>query len=361
MKTLRSAAHAAIQQAWQHKGLASALLLPLSWLSGAFIARKQRRYRHHPQRVQASHLPVIVVGNLYVGGTGKTPVVIALAQALRQRGWTPGIVSRGYGVRLGARARTGQGALNAAEFGDEPALIARQTGAPVSVHPRRAWALMALEHDYPDVDVIIADDGLQHLALGRDLEIVVQDARGVGNGRVLPAGPLREPATRLGDVDIIITNLSPGQSAPPAPDSPAWQITMRLAPAYVTHLASGQALPWADWRARHGQQPVGAVAAIGQPERFFSMLRQHGLELGQAVALPDHDAYDHSPFTAMPAPCILITAKDAVKCARFADKRLWVVHVEPEFSDTGWLDRLHCRLRTLAAKKADMAAPPPRD
>lgn len=353
--------HAAIQHAWQHKGLVSTLLLPLSWVATAIIARKQQRYQHQPQHVQQSPLPVIVVGNLYVGGTGKTPVVIAVAQALQQRGWKPGIVSRGYGVRLGVQARTGQGALKADEFGDEPALIAQQTQAPIAVHPRRALALKALEHNYPDIDVVISDDGLQHLALGRDLEIVVQDARGVGNGRVLPAGPLREPASRLSDVDVIITNLSPGQKAPPAAAGPALQITMRLAPTQVTQLTSGRQILWADWLTQFGQTPVSAVAAIGQPERFFAMLRHHGLTLEQTLALPDHDAYEHSPFSAMSASCILITAKDAVKCARFADERLWVVHAEPEFSDTNWLYWLHKRLSVLAPKKANMAAPPSSD
>ncbi|MFT0549094.1 tetraacyldisaccharide 4'-kinase [Allopusillimonas ginsengisoli] len=353
--------HAAIQRAWQRKGLVSTLLLPFSWIAKAIIIRKRQRYQHHPQIVQQSRVPVIVVGNLYVGGTGKTPVVIALAQALQQRGWKPGIVSRGYGVHLGAHARTGQGDLKANEFGDEPALIAQQTQAPIAVHPRRALALTALEHTYPDIDVIIADDGLQHLALGRDLEIVVQDVRGIGNGRVLPAGPLREPASRLTEVDVIITNLSSGQEAPPVIVGPALQITMRLAPVQVTHLTSGRKMQWADWLAQYGQIPVSAVAAIGQPERFFSMLRHHGLALDQTLALPDHDAYVHSPFTAMSANSILITAKDAVKCANFADDRLWVLHAEPEFSDIHWLDWLHQRLGVLAPKKANMAAPPSRD
>lgn len=353
--------HATIQRAWQRKGFVSALLLPFSWVAKVIIARKRRHYQYHPQNVQKSRLPVIVVGNLYVGGTGKTPVVIALAQALQQRGWKPGIVSRGYGARLGTHARTGQGNIKANEFGDEPALIAQQTQAPIAVHPRRALALTALEHNYPDIDVVISDDGLQHLALGRDLEIVVQDTRGVGNGRVLPAGPLREPASRLSAVDVIITNLSPGQERPPTLAGPALQITMRLAPTQVTQLTSGQQMHWVDWLARYGQTPVSAVAAIGQPERFFSMLRHHGLALAQTRALPDHDAYEHSPFTAMSVACILITAKDAVKCAKFADERLWVVHAEPEFSDINWLDKLHQRLIAVALKKANMAPPPSRD
>src|SRR5690606_26384190 len=184
--------------------------------------------------------------------------------------------------------------LDPSLFGDEPALIARATGAPVGVHPTRVLALKRLQRDYPQVDVIIADDGLQHLALGRDLEIVVQDGRGTGNGRVLPAGPLREPARRLEYVDVIISNAQPGEPAPKRLNARARQLTMQLAPVDITRLTPGTALDWATWRSTHGQQAVSAVAAIGQPDRFFAMLSAAGLQLSQTVALPDHDAYDSS-------------------------------------------------------------------
>src|SRR5690606_21270810 len=141
------------------------LLWPASWLVRAAIARKRQRYRRDPDLTYHSTLPVIVVGNIYVGGTGKTPVVIALAQALQARGWQPGIISRGYGARIGDKARAGQGQLDPALFGAEPALIAQATQAPVSVHPTRALALKRLQRSYPQVDIVISDDGLQHLAL----------------------------------------------------------------------------------------------------------------------------------------------------------------------------------------------------
>lgn len=350
----------ALHNVWRSKGVASTLLWPLSWLVRAGIARKHARYQRQPHLVHHSSVPVVVVGNIYVGGTGKTPVVIALVEALRGRGWQPGVVSRGYGVKIGKHARTGQGELDPAQFGDEPALIAQATHAPIAVHPDRALALKKLLRAYPHVDVVVSDDGLQHLGLGRDLEIVVQDARGTGNGRVLPAGPLREPASRLKYVDIIVTNLQAGHAALPPVDTPARQLTMRLKPARAVQLTSGLSLEWTDWLERHKTEETHAVAAIGQPERFFSMLTLAGVQLTNALALPDHDAYKQSPFADLTAAVILITAKDAVKCRRFNDPRLWVVETTAEFSDPAWLDHVNDMLRIIAQHKAAMAQGPGR-
>lgn len=349
-----------LHAAWQKKGLLSALLWPASWAARAFIARKGLRYQRDPELSHHSRLPVVIVGNIYVGGTGKTPVVIELVRALQTRGWHPGVISRGYGARAGDRPRVGQGWLDPVLFGDEPALIAQAIQAPVAVHPKRVLALQQLQNAYPQVDVIVADDGLQHLALGRDLEIVVQDGRGTGNGRVLPAGPLREPASRLEYVDILITNLQPGETPPAQLNTRARQLIMRLEPAKVVQLATGTELDWPSWLAHHGRQAASAVAAIGQPQRFFAMLAAAGLRLNQTIALPDHDAYETSPFAALPDPCILITSKDAVKCARFNDPRLWVVHAQPTFSDPAWLDHVHERLGVIAAQKSAMADKSPR-
>lgn len=330
---------------WQRKGPASTLLLPLAWITGRVVAARKRRAHALPPSTAA--LPTIVVGNLLVGGTGKTPVVIAVVKNLQGRGWTPGVVSRGYGVNVGTEPRTDQGNISADDFGDEPALIARSTGAPVAVHPQRKLAREALVTGFPDVDVVVSDDGLQHLALSRDVEIVVQDARGIGNGRLLPAGPLREPAAKLAEVDFIVNNSLPendGLHIEAAAHNRPEQISMRLQPMQVEHLAGGETLAWSGWLDRHRGHSLAAVAAIGQPKRFFDMLREAGLRLGHAVALPDHDAYEHSPFSDLPEDLIVITAKDAVKCARFSDPRVWVVHVEARFSDPGWLDRLASKL-----------------
>lgn len=344
---------------WLRKGWISTLLLPLAWLSGAFVRRKATRYLTHPQRIFHSALPVVVVGNIYVGGTGKTPVVMALVQALQARGWHPGVISRGYGVAGSDHALVGCGELNPRQFGDEPTLISRATSAPVAVHPRRVLALQALQQTYPQVDVVIADDGLQHLALGRDLEIVVQDGRGIGNGRLLPAGPLREPAEKLRHVDIVINNLQANEAAtlPAAATTPP-HVIMRLQAVRAVHVVSGQVVAWSDWLASHRQDSISAVAAIGQPQRFFAMLQAQGLQLADAVPLPDHYAYAASPFATLKANIVLITAKDAVKCAGFADPRLWAVHVEPVFSDPAWLEKVHQRLLAIADAKAGMASPP---
>lgn len=348
---MRARIERGLHRAWCHKGLFSLAMWPLAGLYGSVVAQRRARYARHPERVHHDTLPVVVVGNLYVGGTGKTPVVIALAQALQARGWQPGIISRGYGVRPGDKPRAGQGMLDAALFGDEPSLIAAETQAPVCVHPDRKAAIRRLRRKYPEVNVIISDDGLQHLALGRDLEIVVQDGRGIGNGRLLPAGPLREPANRLETVDFIVNNLLPGEAPPDTPTGMAHRVNMTMRPAQVEHLVSGQQQDWQEWLSGHAQAKCAAVAAIGRPERFFNMLSVSGAKLVETRSLPDHYRYDVSPFQNLDVECILVTPKDAVKCRKFGDARLYCVHPGPQFSDPGWMDLTHEMLQAIAASK----------
>lgn len=356
---------------WSRKGIASQCLTPLSWIGLAWIRYKQAQYRRHPERVFRTSVPVVIVGNIYVGGTGKTPVVMALVNALQKSGWKPGVISRGYGATPALDAMTGRGTLDARYFGDEPALIASATGAPVAVHPRRALAVDALLRDFPEVDVVVADDGLQHLALGRDLEILVQDARGVGNGRVLPAGPLREPADRLQHVDFVVNNLT--DVSHPSSDQPVrshaikhgpcvprlpMAISMRLRPQRAVHLMSGKTEYWHDWLTRYQGERISAVAAIGQPQRFFDMLRNEGLDLASTWALPDHDPYTTSPFGAIDSTIILVTPKDAVKCTAVQDTRLWSVEADPDFLPKDWLQAVHKKLGAIALQKRGMAARP---
>ena len=323
---------------WQHGGWLSTALRPLSALTAWAVARKRARYAAGIETPYRAPVPVVVIGNIYVGGTGKTPMVIATVQNLRVRGFTPGVVSRGYGVKVGPHPRVGEGDLEAARYGDEPALIARATGAPVSIHPRRALAAQALLRARPDVDVIVSDDGLQHLALARDIEIVVQDQRGVGNGRLLPAGPLREPASRLADVDAVVTNIgTPGaEPAPPAGGRPR-QVRMWLEPGDARRIEGRATRPLA---AFSGQPRIAAAAGIGNPERFFTTLRAAGITLSATLPLPDHHDYAVSPFQGLAADAILVTSKDAIKCGALNDARLWEVPVQAAFSDAGLFDWL---------------------
>ncbi|MDY0309865.1 MAG: tetraacyldisaccharide 4'-kinase [Castellaniella sp.] len=339
---------------WGRRGALSTLLLPLSWL---YRLLSEQRLRARARTAWRAPVPVAVIGNILVGGTGKTPVTIAVCQALQARGWHPGIISRGYGATIGPEPHLSRDGASAVRLGDEPALIHGATGAPVAAHPNRARAAAALLAAHPDVDVLIADDGLQHTALARDLEIIVQDSRGVGNGRLLPAGPLRERPTRLAQADWLITHLSANESMPPFPAAshvPATAphtIRMHLEPESASHLSSGRSLPWAAWRAEHHATPCSAAAGIGRPERFFAMLRAAGVPLLHTLRVPDHRAIPADALHDLPPHPILITPKDAVKCAPPHDPRLWSVQAAPVFSDPGWLDALDQALRTAAHRR----------
>jgi len=345
---------------WQRKGLISTLLLPLSWLVLAAVFIKRRRHTH----VAAHHtrcIPIIIVGNIMVGGTGKTPVVIGLVNTLKALGRRPGVISRGYGVALPEQqARVGKGKLDPSLFGDEPALIAQATGVPIAVHPKRRLALQYLIERHPDIDIVVSDDGLQHLALPRDIEIVVQDERGLGNERVLPAGPLREHPSRLKNVDLIVLHQSgptPQEGSLPqtqgiAPRTPApqvAQIRMRLQPISCTQLSTGQVVSWSEWLNQHRGESLGAIAAIGQPARFFGLLRQHGLNPDPALALPDHAADITSAVHEVKQAIVLVTDKDAVKLQDTSDPRVWSVQVAPRFSDPHWVQALLKRLQSNPA------------
>ena len=257
---------------------------------------------------------MIVVGNLTVGGTGKTPLVIWLAEFLRQSGYKPGIVSRGYGGKRLEAPLSVTAASDPAEAGDEPVLIARRTGCPVMVFPERAEAgrqLLAAN----DCDVILCDDGLQHYALARDIEIAVMDGwRRIGNGALLPAGPLREPVERLQQVDILVCQ--GGQ-----PQAGEYAMTLED-PWAVSLLDSSSRKLLADLV----DTPIHAVAGIGHPGRFFDDLRKKGLRLTEH-AFPDHHLYRKEEICFSDDWPVMMTEKDAVKCKRLADSRHWYVPV----------------------------------
>ena len=330
-----------LQAQWQSGGALSTALLPLAALNGALQKLRKRLYQTGYLRVYQAPCPVIVVGNIYVGGTGKTPVVAALTEALKSKGRVPGIISRGYGVSIGKEARVAAGPHAKAELiGDEPALLAQY--APIAVHPKRALAIEALLAHYPQTDVIIADDGLQHLALHRDVEILLQDERGIGNGRLLPAGPLRESADKLAEVDFIITNrnhkLAPSASS--SSTTKPYQLAMHLSPTDMINLQSGESIAVAAWQAQFQHRPIAALAGIGHPQRFFNSLKKLQIPMQKQLAFPDHHAFSAADFSGIQEEIILMTEKDAIKCRDFADARFWFLKVRAEFSDSKFFDRV---------------------
>lgn len=294
-------------------------LLPFAALFRIVVALRAGAYRRGLFASAHPGVPVVVVGNLTVGGTGKTPFTLWLAGALQQRGVRVGIATRGYGGRVIGPEVVMPGA-DAVHYGDEAVLLARRSGAPVCVGRRRIEAARWLAAQ--GCELVIADDGLQHLALRRDFEIVVVDAaRGFGNGRLLPAGPLREPVSRLRSVDALVVQGGPVPQA----DGPALQVVMQLQPDDPVALADGTRRSLATF----GGGRVHAVAGIGDPARFFRVLRAAGVEP------VEHAFADHHPFTREDLAFgddlpILMTEKDAVKCAPFADARMWFLPVSAQ-------------------------------
>jgi tetraacyldisaccharide 4'-kinase len=344
-----------LQRHWWRPGLTplTACLLPLAWLVGAIASR--RRARAHARSLP---VPVVVVGNLIVGGAGKTPTVIALVALLREWGWTPGIVSRGHG-RAGAAVlllddATPGADATAAAFGDEPLLMHRRTGAPVAVGRRRRDAALQLLAAHAEVDVIVADDGLQHHALARDIELVVFDGRGIGNGHPLPAGPLRERAAAIQPAPadtpprFILVNGRwplPPALALPAPHPRCWDATRGLGGVVALDAWSrGEPASRAALHALRGTA-VLAAAGIGDPERFFAMLEAEGLDIVR-LPLPDHAAFDVLPWPAGTAD-VVVTEKDAVKLAGRppGSTRVWVATL-----DFGLPDALARALRGALAR-----------
>jgi tetraacyldisaccharide 4'-kinase len=305
----------------------TAPLVPFAVAFGALATTRRALYTWGVLRARRMPVPVIVVGNITVGGSGKTPVVAALTRALAERGWHPGIVSRGHGRANASAAPLIVGPdAQARDVGDEPLLLAR-TGIPVAVAADRVAAARALIGAHPRCDVIVADDGLQHYRLARDFEIVVVDAaRGLGNGWRLPAGPLREPASRLGEAGAIIAVTTPGGTALRAM-ADAWQTT--LAGDALRRVADPSETQPASAFAGAG---VHAVAGIGHPERFFAHLRALGIA-ATGHPFPDHHRFAPGDLALPGARAILMTEKDAVKCAAFADERCWYlpvrVHIDP--------------------------------
>jgi tetraacyldisaccharide 4'-kinase len=336
-----------LTRAWLRRGPLACALYPVSLLFRALAGVRTLLYRAGVFESGRLPVPVVVVGNIFIGGTGKTPLTIWLVEQLRAAGFTPGVISRGFGGK-GSAPRPVTALSTPVDVGDEPVLIATRAGCPVFVSRDRYAAGRALLAAHPEVNVIVTDDGLQHYALARDVEVVLFDGRGVGNGWTLPAGPLREPPARRRDVTVVN----------------AAQITPELAASvggapYQMTLAGDVAERLADRRervplmqlAQRGKRIV-AAAGIGNPGRFFRMLADAGLAFTE-LALPDHHDFLDRPFAHLDADLILLTEKDAVKCAHIEelrnDPRLWVVPVSARI-DAALAAHIveKCRGRTFA-------------
>jgi tetraacyldisaccharide 4'-kinase len=321
--TVRDRIAAALQRSWQSRGAFSTMLLAAAWGFRAATGFRRALFTSGARRSSRLGVPVVVVGNVLVGGAGKTPTVIAVVSLLARKGFRPAIVSRGYGRERRDVLLVDTGA-DVRDVGDEPLMLHRRTGVPVAVGADRAAAARALLQAHPEVDVIVSDDGLQHLGLARDVEVLVFDERGIGNGRLLPAGPLREPLPeRLGARQLVVYNAE------------------RATTPLVGHLARRElvgATPLAAWWAGAAPEPgslaklrghrVVAAAGIARPERFFAMLRAHGLEITE-LSLADHADFATLPWPSGTSEAI-VTEKDAVKLAptRALGAEVWVARLD---------------------------------
>ena len=321
---------------WYGRHPLSLALLPLSWIYCVAVMVRRRLYRSGRLEVRRVARPVVVVGNITVGGTGKTPLVLRLAELAAERGMRPAILTRGYGGRAGDWPRAVHPDDDPGLVGDEPLLLARRGVCPVIAGPDRvAGAGLAIASH--GCDLLLCDDGLQHYRLGRDLEIAVIDGeRELGNRRCLPAGPLREPPGRLGSVDLVIRNGGEAQGH-----------RFRLVPGRAVNLRDpGLTRPLSAFRGLR----AAAVAGIGNPGRFFDMLRGCGV-LVEEWPYPDHHAYTGEEVAGWPPGAVLMTEKDAVKCATFAGPDHWYCPVRAE-PDPGFVDALFAKLASIHTQKA---------
>jgi tetraacyldisaccharide 4'-kinase len=342
---------------WERRGPTSLLLWPLSWVYGLVLKVRNLIQDLDISKQQPVPVPVIIVGNIRVGGTGKTPIVITLAERLAKLGWKPGIISRGYGSDTQTAPLQVHSDSDPSIAGDEPVLIAKRTHDqfPIWVFPKRKQTIDALLKQSPEVNVIISDDGLQHSGLarwparegGRDIEFVVRDGRGEGNRFLLPAGPLREPATRDRDATLF-TEAVKGKNADQMDgisdqyfmERRAFSLAGRLESAYqLVNPSVVQTLT--EIAQTYLPNKITAVAALGNPQRFFTALQNEGI-VGKTMALPDHATYTSQFFSDINAQCILITEKDAVKCAGIEDERIWVVPMSLNLPDNlvEWLQSI---------------------
>ena len=342
--------------AWYRGAWWLQLLRPLSWLFNVLAAARRRRLTAQQCK---SALPVIIVGNLTVGGAGKTPVVLALGSALRQQGWRVGVLSRGYGGQSRHYPLFVKADTDVRASGDEARMLRRHHRGPLVVDPDRCRGLHALEESGL-CDVVVCDDGLQHYRLGRDIEVVVVDAeRGFGNGLTLPAGPLREPAQRLAGVDVIVLNgrQAEAQLAKTLEQQSTPIGSVQLQPAAWINVKTGQRVSLQNFQMvnfseEDEKRQVYAIAGIGHPQRFFDSLAAMGID-AHCEGFPDHHAYRAADLSFADSDLLLMTEKDAVKCERFAQDNWWYLAIEPQL-DNDVLTAVINRLNTIRSTSANM-------
>lgn len=310
---------------WYKDAFLGVWLMPLSFLFRDAIRFRRFLYRSGALKSYTLPVPVIVVGNITVGGTGKTPLIICMAEFLKESGYRPGIISRGYGGKAESWPQWVSAESDAKLIGDEALLIAKQTGCPMVVGPLRVEAAKALLKQ-ADCNVILSDDGLQHYALNRTIEIAVIDGeRRFGNGYCLPAGPLREPIERLQSVDLVVVN---GQEAEEN------QFTMQLVGNTLINLVTGEQKSLDEFKGVE----CHALAGIGNPERFFKVLASAGLTF-KSQSFPDHYQFQNHDIQYSDNKPVLMTEKDAVKCSAFAGNKHWYLPVKA-VPETGFTEQL---------------------
>lgn len=331
-----------VDRLWYQSDRPLWLLWPLAWLYRAIANRRRRQFLAHPPSPLS--LPVVVVGNITAGGTGKSPLTAGLVAHLRGRGWHPVIITRGYGGRSERYPIEVSVDSNVAETGDEPLMLSLMTGCPVVVDPDRCRAARHAEQRNLG-DILICDDGLQHYRLPRDLEIAVVDgARCLGNGAPIPVGPLREPPERLSEVDLVVINGS-ARACEMLPVKADRRFTMTLEPASLRRLDNGEVVPFSRLKGCR----VRAVAGIGNPGRFFSTLASLGAEVNPRP-LPDHHRFRMADFATHGDEILVITAKDAVKCREMAPGGTLVLEVRAQLQP-GFKELLDRTLATMAGRK----------
>jgi len=315
-----------LQQAWYERNGLTQFLRPFSWVFLAVATLRRWLYRHSVVKSVRLSVPVIIVGNITVGGTGKTPLVIWIANYLKNAGYKPGIISRGYGGKARNWPQQVRPDADPVMVGDEALVVSRRTGCPMAVGPDRVADSQALLK-YAKIDVIISDDGLQHYSLERTVEIAVIDGiRRFGNGFCLPAGPLRELPSRLNDVDCRITNGVAAQG----------EIAMRYHAEKAINLVSKEERLISDFK----NQPVNAIAGIGNPDRFFNFIRSNGLRINTR-AYADHHLFSEEDIAFPDSEILFMTEKDAVKCQRFARDNWWYIPVEAQLPDDFGVHLIH--------------------